>query len=300
MNRQTISIIILGIIIFLLYRWWSRSSNGNGNGTQLTIDDDSYVSSNEPFTMGSGTTGGVLPQGNTGITGGETPLGSSSTTTTSGNPSLPTDPNCNLGGAPTGNGVCGSVPKLSMLTTATQPITPIGVDPQDPNIVPTLYGDDNVVNPVNPMSNETLSIGVCNNALNTNSNYISLLTGSPMTPTAILQFLDNMRVGYNKAEDNPNSSGCTFLKRRQFRHHSDLYQTTASDSYISSPNHRAQKQAKLDFLTATINNCCETPTTPEIMDGSGFTAVYANNTPVVNSAVNDGKTKDIVDIELIK
>ena len=300
MNRQTISIIILGIIIFLLYRWWSRSSNGNGNGTQLTIDDDSYVSSNEPFTMGSGTTGGVLPQGNTGITGGETPLGSSSTTTTSGNPSLPTDPNCNLGGAPTGNGVCGSVPKLSMLTTATQPIAPIGVDPQDPNIVPTLYGDDNVVNPVNPMSNETLSIGVCNNALNTNSNYISLLTGSPMTPTAILQFLDNMRVGYNKAETNPNSSGCTFLKRRQFRHHSDLYQTTASDVYISSPNHRAQKQAKLDFLTATINNCCETPTTPEIMDGSGFTAVYANNTPVVNSAVNDGKTKDIVDIELIK
>ena len=79
-----------------------------------------------------------------------------------------------------------------------------------------------------------------------------------------------------------------------------MYQTTASDSYISSPNHRAQKQAKLDFLTATINNCCETPTTPEIMDGSGFTAVYANNTPVVNSAVNDGKTKDIVDIELIK
>ena len=300
MNRQTISIIILGIIIFLLYRWWSRSSNGNGNGTQLTIDDDSYVSSNEPFTMGSGTTGGVLPQGNTGITGGETPLGSSSTTTTSGNPSLPTDPNCNLGGAPTGNGVCGSVPKLSMLTTATQPITPIGVDPQDPNIVPTLYGDDNVVNPVNPMSNDTLSIGVCNNALNNNSNYISLLTGSPMTPTAILQFLDNMRVGYNKAEANPNSSGCTFLKRRQFRHHSDLYQTAASDSYISSPNHRAHKQAKLDFLTATINNCCETPTTPEIMDGSGFTAVYANNTPVVNSGVNDGKTKDIVDIELIK
>ena len=53
-----------------------------------------------------------LPQGNTGITGGETPLGSSSTTTSSGNPSLPTDPNCGLGGAPTGNGVCGSVQKL--------------------------------------------------------------------------------------------------------------------------------------------------------------------------------------------
>jgi len=282
MNRQTITLIILGIIIFLLYRMWSRSINGNGNGTQLTIDDDSYVVSNEPFTMGSGTTGGVLPQGNTGITGGETPLGSS--TTSSGNPSLPTDPNCGLGGAPTGNGVCGSVPKLNMITTATQPITPIGVDPQDPNIVPTLYGDDNVINPVNPMSNGTLSIGVCNNALNNNSNYISLLTSSPMTPTAILQFLDNMRVGYNNAEANPNSSGCTFLKRRQFRHHSDLYQTTASDSYISSPNHRAQKQAKLDFLTATINNCCETPTT-NVID---------------NGMVSDGKTKDLVEIELIK
>ena len=291
MNRQTISIIILGIIIFLLYRWWSRSLNGNGNGTQLTIDDDSNVSVNEP--IGTGTTGGVTPQGNTGTTGGVLPQGNTGTT----GGGLPTDPNCNLGGAPTGNGVCGSVPRISNLTNQ---IAPIGVDPQDPNIVPTLYGDDNVVNPVNPMSNDTLSIGVCNNALNNNSNYISLLTGSPMTPTAILQFLDNMRVGYNKAEANPNSSGCTFLKRRQFRHHSDLYQTAASDSYISSPNHRAQKQAKLDFLTATINNCCETPTSPEIMDGSGFTAVYANNTPVVNSGVNDGKTKDIVDIELIK
>ena len=90
-----------------------------------------------------------------------------------------------------------------------------------------------------------------------------------MTPTAILQFLDNMRVGYNNAEANPNSSGCTFLKRRQFRHHSDLYQTTASDGYISSPNHRAQKQAKLDFLTATINNCCETTTTNVIDNGLG-------------------------------
>lgn len=290
MNRKTISVIILGIIIFLLYRWWSKSLNGS-NGVQLSIDDETNVSTGEP--MGSGTTGGVLPQGNTGTTGGVLPQGNTGTT----GGELPFDQNCGLGGAPTGNGVCGSVPRLSNLTNQ---IAPIGVDPENPNIVPTLYSDDNVVNPVNPMSSGTLSIGVCNNALNNNSNYISLLTGSPMSPTAILQFLDNMRTGYNNGEANPNSSGCNFLKRRQFRHHSDLYQTAASSSYISSPNHRAQKQAKLDFLTATINNCCETPTTPEIMDGSGFTAVYANNTPVVNSGVNDGKTKDIVDIELIK
>ena len=152
MNRKTISVIILGIIIFLLYRWWSKSLNGS-NGVQLSIDDETNVSTGEP--MGSGTTGGVLPQGNTGTTGGE----------------LPFDQNCGLGGAPTGNGVCGSVPRLSNLTNQ---IAPIGVDPQDPNIVPTLYGDDNVVNPVNPMSNDTLSIGVCNNALNNKAELISI------------------------------------------------------------------------------------------------------------------------------
>lgn len=109
---------------------------------------------------------------------------------------------------------------------------------------------DNVENPVDPMSDGDLLVGNCANGLNNNSPYISLLTGSPMTPTAILQFLSNMRNGYTT------QNGCDFLRKRQWRHHSDLSQTTTSTMHIGNPNHRAQKQAKLDFLTATIKNCC--------------------------------------------
>ena len=111
---------------------------------------------------------------------------------------------------------------------------------------------DNVENPVDPMSDGDLLVGNCANGLNNNSPYIPLLTGSPMTPTAILQFLSNMRNGYTT------QNGCDFLRKRQFRHHSDLYQSNSSTMHIGNPNHRAQKQAKLDFLTATIKNCCIT------------------------------------------
>tara|TARA_R110000824_G_scaffold93950_4_gene227102 strand:- start:4181 stop:4843 length:663 start_codon:yes stop_codon:yes gene_type:complete len=110
---------------------------------------------------------------------------------------------------------------------------------------------DHVENPVDPMSDGDLLVGNCANGLNNNSPYITILTGSPLNPTAILQFLSNMRNGYTT------QNGCDFLRKRQWRHHSDLFQTTASSSHIGNPNHREQKQAKLDFLTATIKNCCE-------------------------------------------
>lgn len=254
MNKKLIGLVVLAIILYFLMKMWKNVSNGSGE--QLEIDNESDVSTGgglEEDVVISGEDSGIA---NNGATGGST--------------SLPFDQNCGLGGAPNGNGVCGSVPRLANTT--------------NPNNAPTLYEDDNIINPVLPMSSGTLSIGVCNNALNNNSNYISTLTGSPMTPTSILQFLDNMRTGYANGEANPNSSGCNFLKRRQFSNHSDLSETIASSSYISAPNDRAQKQAKLDFLTATINNCCGSNTTPEISDASGFTAVYANsNNPITSN-----------------
>ena len=99
-------------------------------------------------------------------------------------------------------------------------------------------------------SSGTVSVGVCENALSNNSNYISLLTGA-LNPTQIIQFLNNMRNGYK------NKGGCRFLRKRQWRHHSDLSQSPTSTFYISSPIHRALKQAKLDFLTKTIDSCCK-------------------------------------------
>ena len=77
------------------------------------------------------------------------------------------------------------------------------------------YPNENIVHPVLPFSETTLSIGTCPNPLNNNSNYISILTGSPMSTTGLMQFLNLMRNGYNRGENNPNSSGCKFLRKRQ-------------------------------------------------------------------------------------
>lgn len=132
---------------------------------------------------------------------------------------------------------------------------PVVVDPQNPHANPTLYNPRN--NPLTPTTatDSGLEIGSCLNPLNNNSTYISILTGSIMPVTGILTFLDNMRSGYNRGESNPNSSGCRFLRLRQTHHINELNGT------ITSPNHIAIKQAKVDFLTATINNCCCNSTT---------------------------------------
>jgi len=315
--KKIIAVVVLAIILYILMKFWSKSSNVE---EQAVISNDNNVSnnplnsglnnnpinsttnnpststgstgiitnnnnvSNNPLNSGSsnpststGTTGGNTPTGSTGIitnnnhvsnnpinignvsTGGNTPTGPNGPTGNT-NPFLPIDPNCGLGGVPNSNGVCGSTfsPRLSGT------ISPVLTDPRNPNNPPTLYVDDNIVNPVLPMSSGTLSIGICNNALNNNSNYISILTGSALNPTHISQFLDNMRIGYANGETNPNSSGCNFLKRRQLNHNKDLNLTIASEGYISSPNHRDQKQAKLDFLTATIDNCCQNNTSSDI------------------------------------
>ena len=108
--------------------------------------------------------------------------------------------------------------------------------------------DDSYNFSVNPMSDMNLPINVCENGLNNNSPYINILTGSTMTPTAILQFLSNMRNGFS------NENGCEFLRKRQFIHDSQL--AAGSSNPIGNPNHRYQEHAKLDFLTATIKNCC--------------------------------------------
>tara|TARA_R110000787_G_scaffold224979_4_gene332966 strand:+ start:36 stop:824 length:789 start_codon:yes stop_codon:yes gene_type:complete len=241
--KKLIAIVVLGIILYILMKLWKKPTTTT---TQEVISDNSQVA-DQGFNSGTGNTGGVLPEEPNGSTGNS-------------GPSLPIDPNCNLGGGPNSNGVCGTTfsPRLSSNSS------PVSVDPRNPNNPPTLYVDDNIVSPIIPMSSATLSIGICNNALNNNSNYISLLTGSPLNPTHILQFLDNMRNGYANGEANPNSSGCNFLKKRQLNHNQDLNLPISNAGYISSPNHRAQKQAKLDFLTATINNCCKGNKTSDI------------------------------------
>ena len=244
--KKVIPVLIILLIVYLLYKWWAAQENGNGSGTGSTINCDKCVNDVPQTFQHSGTTcpSGSMPSGQ-------------------GNPCAvlpPVQPNTTIiNPAPiiTGNISAPQNPMMRGIPAGAEDevMEPIVVDPANPNTPVVLYPNENIVHPVLPFSETTLSIGTCPNPLNNNSNYISILTGSPMSTTGLMQFLNLMRNGYN------NKGGCRFLRKRQWRHHSDLAQTPASSSHISSPNHRAIKQAKLDFLTATINNCCSPTTT---------------------------------------
>jgi hypothetical protein len=228
--KKIIPIILILIIVYMLYKFWETqekptgNGNGNGNGSGngnggATIICDTCINDVPSTFTHQGT---ICPDGSI-------PTGTAH----------PCSLSARIGG--------GGADDVTM--------EPIGVDPMNPN-TPVISHTNEGMHPVLPMSAGSLSFGNCPNPLNHNSSYINILTQSPMTTIGVMQFLNLMRQGFQRGEDNPNSSGCNFLRKRQFKHHNDLQQSPASSTHISAPLHRQQKQAKLDFLSATIANCC--------------------------------------------
>lgn len=235
-NKKLIGVVLLFAVVYFFWKWWNDDAMAGG-GSITDLPDITGETDGEANGDGGGYSGG---QDN-----GETNGSGSSGASASNNWCGIYDEG--ISGGVAGNGVCGSTGRYGN-------IPHIVADPKNPNETPSLYKTKN--NPLAPTmaTDSGLEIGCCVNPLNNNSTYISILTGSIMPVTSILTFLDNMRAGYNNSENNPNSSGCRFLRLRQTHHLNELNGT------ITSPNHKAIKQAKVDFLTATINNCCNEDT----------------------------------------
>ena len=246
-TKKILPIAILLIIVYFLYRWWMN--NGKSNGM---ISCDKCNNAGEPQSF--------MHQGNT--------CPENSIPSGTGNPCDNTTTGVSAGGTVSDVGVSSGVsagvngegvtynPSTFTLPAGAEGETKTyhSHDPANPN-TPSLYPVvEEVMNPVLPMSETTLTIGKCNNPLNSNSPYMNILIGSPMTTQHILQFLNNMRTNF------PSRNGqvreCRFLRKRRDHHQMELNIQPSGSGYISAPNHRAIKQAKVDFLTATINNCC--------------------------------------------
>jgi hypothetical protein len=283
--KKIIPLVLLALLVYFLYYMWNKNEDGS-----LGANSGGNGSNGNSTT--TGTTGGETPTGMIScdrcVNGYQQSYMHNGTTCPPDSIESGTGDPCNLpdgnsitntcpdgawgiydegvhGGDPTGHGVCGSTLRVAAgidgdIPAGVTDVTPepIGVDPQNPNIVPSIYlthtANNEPTNVTQPWSNTTLTIGTCNDPLNSNSTFISILTGSPMSPTGIMQFLDNMRTGFNKFPTQ--ARGCKFLENRKKLHMKHLASPPQSASYVGAPNHRAIKQAKVDFLTATINNCC--------------------------------------------